>query len=199
MRRHSTRALAGFVLVVFLAGAADLTLSSRLSLARSLEAAFSLQGSAIAYRHHRTGSKGLIRPARLAGGALPLPGLAIAAQRRPSPLARGPLSESDVIKLLRGRVPAAQVGARARRQGIDFVVTETAEQQLRQAGADDELIRTLRQVQPQGLVWGPARQVASADHGFFDVSNLVTENGKHYLAFTGDDKHVRLASDAVGT
>ena len=110
----------------------------------------------------------------------------------------GALHEGDLIRLLKMHVSPADVGAQARRQHIDFVVTVSAEQELRQAGADDRLLQTLREIQPQGLVWGPPRRVVSSDHGLVDVSNLVTEGGKHYLAFTGDDKRVRLASDASG-
>lgn len=121
------------------------------------------------------------------------------AQRRPGPAARGPLNESDIVSLLKMHVSPAEVGAQARRQHIDFVVTASALQELRQAGADDALLQTLREIQPQGLIWGPPRRVAGTDHGLVDISNLVTEGGKHYLAFTGDDKRVRLASDASGT
>lgn len=114
--------------------------------------------------------------------------------------AASPLDESDVIKLLQSHIPAAQVGERARRQGIRFALTAAVEQQLREAGADSALLETLSQIQPRGLVWGPAKHVATAaEHGLVDVSDLVTENGKHYVVFTGDDKHVYLASDANGT
>jgi hypothetical protein len=121
------------------------------------------------------------------------------ASRRARPAAQAPLRENDLIKLLQSQTPRAQVQQRARSAGIDFVLTTDVEQQLRQAGADDSLLETLSQIQPRGLVWGPARHVATAAaHGLVDVSNLVTENGKHYLAFTGDDKHVYVASDATG-
>lgn len=114
--------------------------------------------------------------------------------------AASPLDESDILKMLESHVSAAQIGERARSRGIRFALTAAVEGQLRQAGADDTLLKTLSEIQPQGLVWGPARRVATAaEHGLVDVSNLVTETGKHYLAFTGDEKHVYVASDANGT
>ena len=119
-------------------------------------------------------------------------------QRRTLPPSQGYLTENDVARLLRAHVAPAEVGARARRQGIDFVLTASVQQELKSAGADNALLQTLRQIQPRGLVWGPARLVTKSAHGVYDVSNLVTEGGKHYLAFTGDDKRVRLASDAGG-
>lgn len=121
-----------------------------------------------------------------------------ASQRRQPPASQRDLNETDVASLLRAHVAPAEVGARARRQGIDFVLTAPVQQELKSAGADSELLQTLRQIQPRGLVWGPARLVAKSAHGVYDESNLVTEGGKHYLAFTGDDKRVRLASDASG-
>jgi hypothetical protein len=130
----------------------------------------------------------------LAAGVTPLH-----APQRGSSRATGPMNENDIVRLLQAHVPPAQVGQRSRGRGIDFTLTELVEQQLEQAGADVELLQTLIEIQPQGLVWGPARRVATSDHGLLDVSDLVTEGGKHYLAFTGDDKHVRLASDAGGT
>ena len=71
------------------------------------------------------------------------------AQRRPAQTNRGPLNESDVVGLLKMHVSPAEVGAQARRRHIDFVVTASALQELRQAGADDALLQTLREIQPQ--------------------------------------------------
>jgi formylglycine-generating enzyme required for sulfatase activity len=53
------------------------------------------------------------------------------------------------VKLLKGQVFPHRVGQRAREQGIDFEVTSAVERELRQAGASDELIATLREIAPK--------------------------------------------------
>jgi hypothetical protein len=53
------------------------------------------------------------------------------------------LTEQDVVKLLQGQVSPHRVGQRAREQGIDFQVTPQVDSELRRAGATDELIDTL--------------------------------------------------------
>jgi TonB family protein len=58
------------------------------------------------------------------------------------------LSKDDVVKLLKGQVSPHRVGQRAREQGIDFQITPEVERELRQAGATDDLIATLRQIAP---------------------------------------------------
>ena len=53
------------------------------------------------------------------------------------------LTKDDVVKLLQGQVSPHRVGQRAREQGIDFQVTPQVDTELRRAGATDELIDTL--------------------------------------------------------
>jgi formylglycine-generating enzyme required for sulfatase activity len=59
------------------------------------------------------------------------------------------LSKLDVVKLLKGQVSPHRVGQRAREQGIDFEVTPDVERELRQSGANNELIGTLRELAPK--------------------------------------------------
>lgn len=54
-----------------------------------------------------------------------------------------PLSEKEVIELLRGDVPSARIADLAKEKGIDFKVTSGIENELREAGATQELIDTL--------------------------------------------------------
>ncbi len=68
-----------------------------------------------------------------------------------SPLAIGqkthaPLTEGEVIRLLQAGVPPQHVGTLAQESGITFDVTPAVESDLRDAGADTELIATLREV-----------------------------------------------------
>jgi hypothetical protein len=58
------------------------------------------------------------------------------------------LSIDDVVKLLKGQVSPHRVAQRARQQGIDFEVTPEVEQELRRAGANDDLIAALHQLAP---------------------------------------------------
>jgi hypothetical protein len=71
-----------------------------------------------------------------------------------------PLSKDTVVKFLKGDVPAHRVAAIARERGIDFQVTADIESELRQAGATDELISTLREVAPK-----PAQIVVETSPG----------------------------------
>jgi hypothetical protein len=71
---------------------------------------------------------------------------------RKTPSAQSPrkgLSESDIVDLLENYVPPQRVAAVAREKGIDFAVSSRVEERLRKAGADDDLIRTLRELSPK--------------------------------------------------
>jgi len=61
-----------------------------------------------------------------------------------------PLSKADVVDLLKGDVPAARVGELARERGIDFQVTPANEDELRRAGANDDLLAIFRDLAPKG-------------------------------------------------
>jgi formylglycine-generating enzyme required for sulfatase activity len=71
-----------------------------------------------------------------------------------------PLSKDTVVKFLKGDVSPHRVAAIARERGIDFQVTADIESELRQAGATDELISTLREVAPK-----PAQIVVQTSPG----------------------------------
>jgi formylglycine-generating enzyme required for sulfatase activity len=71
-----------------------------------------------------------------------------------------PLSKDTVVKFLKGDVSPHRVAAIARERGIDFQVTADIESELRQAGATDELISTLREVAPK-----PAQIVVETSPG----------------------------------
>lgn len=71
---------------------------------------------------------------------------------RKTPSAQSPrkgLSESDIVDLLENYVPPQRVAAVAREKGIGFAVNSRVEERLRKAGADDALIRTLRELSPK--------------------------------------------------
>jgi len=68
------------------------------------------------------------------------------------------LTKQDVVDLLTGDVPSAEVAAAARKAGIGFPVTPDVEREIRAAGGTDDLIRTLRSISP---VAPPTPQAAS--------------------------------------
>ena len=62
--------------------------------------------------------------------------------------AKKPLLKDELIRLLKSFVPQNQIEELARQYGLSFEMNAEAENQLRGAGASDELIRVLRQISP---------------------------------------------------
>jgi DNA-binding beta-propeller fold protein YncE len=62
---------------------------------------------------------------------------------------RKPLSKDEVVELLKGGVSSGRVADIARDRGINFELTPEAEDDLRGAGATDELISTLQELAPK--------------------------------------------------
>ena len=74
------------------------------------------------------------------------PGTALSAERTT------PLSETEILELLRGGVPSARVAALVEEKGMDFVVTPETERRFRAAGATAPLIEALRKVSKRRTV-----------------------------------------------
>ena len=62
---------------------------------------------------------------------------------------RRPLLKDEVVELLKGGVSSRRVADIAHDRGINFELTPEAEDELRGAGATDELIRTLQELAPK--------------------------------------------------
>ena len=60
-----------------------------------------------------------------------------------------PLTKAQVADLLKSYDPPGRVAGFAQHRGIDFEWTPTIEAQMRQAGANDGLIQTLREIAPE--------------------------------------------------
>jgi PEGA domain/PDZ domain len=73
----------------------------------------------------------------------------LALQSFAAPESHKPLGEKEVVDLLVNDVPPPRVGELAKQFGISFQVTLSVEQRLRDAGATDALIETLRQLAPK--------------------------------------------------
>src|SRR5512146_3392707 len=69
--------------------------------------------------------------------------------------ARKPLTEAEVIDLLKNDVPSERVAALARQYGIAFEMNDQAEGALLVAGAGDDLLATLREIAPKPPVEPP--------------------------------------------
>lgn len=65
------------------------------------------------------------------------------------------LSKSDVIGLLKGEVAPERVAEIARQEGIGFEMTRATEKQLREAGADEDLLSVLRELAPKPAAASP--------------------------------------------
>jgi hypothetical protein len=76
-----------------------------------------------------------------------------------------PLSKNDVIELLEGDVPLARVAEVARSHGITFPMTRAAEKDLRDAGADDELVKVLRELAPKAPAEPPDSPTTNSGSG----------------------------------
>lgn len=59
------------------------------------------------------------------------------------------LTETDIVKLLKGFVAPDRVATLAKDRGISFQVTPEVERLLREAGANDNLVGTLKQLAPK--------------------------------------------------
>jgi len=59
------------------------------------------------------------------------------------------LTKESVLELLTGDVPPARVAAIVREQGVSFTLTQAVEDQIRQAGGNDELLKAIRELAPK--------------------------------------------------
>jgi hypothetical protein len=66
-----------------------------------------------------------------------------------------PLSQDQIVQLLRGAVTPARVAELARQRGIDFAVTPEIEQRLRKLGATDSLMARLKESAPKPVATVP--------------------------------------------
>jgi len=60
-----------------------------------------------------------------------------------------PLTKEAVLELLTGDVPPERVAAIVRERGVSFELTRAVEEQIRQAGGNDELLKVVREVAPK--------------------------------------------------
>ena len=86
-------------------------------------------------------------------GAMLIPGLvlcgALLYSRAMPQKSRGPLSKDEIIDLLKGGVTPVRVAGLVREFGVSFQLSPAIENELKSAGATDELFRALRDSAPK--------------------------------------------------
>jgi hypothetical protein len=105
---------------------------------------------------------------------------------------REPMTEVDVIQLLQGGVPPERVGTLARGSGIAFEITAGAERDLRHAGANDQLLETLRELQP-GTQKAKKEAVKTDNPGAATGILLITVDAPCKLSVDGESGDVLAA------
>jgi len=116
-----------------------------------------------------------------------------------------PLTETDVINLLKDEVPPSRVGETARERKIDFQITAETERKIRLAGGDGDLVRILRQLAAKGFGFlfvesePPGAQV-TLDGDLIGVTPLTQESvksGPHRLVVSRPSYHSRVLNVVV--
>jgi hypothetical protein len=110
-----------------------------------------------------------------------------------------PLTESEILHLLKGKIPASGLISRIHQDKISFAMTKPVIEQLKTAGATQPVLEALRDAQPVGLVWSRPAQFTLSEEAFVEVTPLVAEGGHDYLACTDDTRHVSLLTNAGGS
>jgi formylglycine-generating enzyme required for sulfatase activity len=92
-----------------------------------------------------------------------------------------PLSKDTVIRLLKGDVSPIHVADLAREHGIDFQMTPETERELRQAGADNNLVNVLRSLVAKTVPAEPKERAAVKPEG--RPAGTVRVNSKDGLKY----------------
>ena len=160
--------------------------------------------------------------------SLPLAGILLWAQQpRPQPAApsgqahREPLSEKEIVDLLKAGVTSTRVGVLARQYGVSFQLTPQTETHLRQAKASESLLKTLQEMTPKPPVSAPpappppvlvidanpgGAQVylddelmgTASKEGLLKISRVAPGEHKVRLSLAGYSEYVRTVNFGAG-
>ena len=114
--------------------------------------------------------------------------------------AQKPLTKAEILQLLEGEVPAARVAALARQHGINFPMTPANESELKQAGAAEELLQTLREIAPKPPA-APVLEILAVPGGaqvYVDDSPVARTSAEGHLrisTLTAGSHRVRLSAE----
>jgi hypothetical protein len=103
-----------------------------------------------------------------------------------------PLAKEDVLELLTGDVPPERVASIVREQGVSFKLDRAAEDQIRQAGGNDELLKAIRELAPKPPASPAGKAKPAAPPKPADPPVLLIEA-------TPGDAHVYIDDEPVGT
>jgi hypothetical protein len=97
-----------------------------------------------------------------------------------------PLTEGEIIRLLQGGVPSERVERLAREHGITFEVTPAVERDLSEAGANDQLLRTLREMTPSSGKAEPKNEPTKTDAPQAGGTLLIAVDAPCKVTLDGD-------------
>jgi tetratricopeptide (TPR) repeat protein len=100
-----------------------------------------------------------------------------------------PLTEKEVINLLKSKQPPAQTAAVIEQRGVDFEVDPGVEKKLRKANADDQFLRSVRYA-------GPMARAARAANP--NAPRVTPEEGREIIAVANEldpDRAIQMAQD----
>jgi tetratricopeptide (TPR) repeat protein len=103
--------------------------------------------------------------------------------------AQAPLTEKEVIGLLKSKQPPAQTVAVLEQRGVDFEINPDIEKKLRKAKADDQFLEAVRYV-------GPAARAARAANP--NAPRVTLEEGREIMAVGNEldpDRAIQMAQD----
>jgi hypothetical protein len=101
------------------------------------------------------------------------------------------LTKQDIIDLLTGDVPSAQVAQEARKAGISFQVTASVAKEIRDAGGTEDLVRVLRTLAPRAPA-APASNPRTAHPASPPVLMIESSPGQSQVYI--DDEPVGITS-----
>jgi hypothetical protein len=103
-----------------------------------------------------------------------------------------PLAKEAVLELLTGDVPPERVTGIVRERGVSFKLDQAAEDQIRQAGGNDELLKAIRELAPKPPASSAGKAKSPAPPKPAGPPVLLIEA-------TPGDAHVYIDDEPVGT
>src|SRR5579863_2181193 len=88
-----------------------------------------------------------------------------------------PLTKNQIMELVKAGMGSAQLAGKVKQVGIDFDPTEDYLKDLRQAGAQEVLVRALREIHPKPLTRDQVLQLVVGDVPSERAADLVKQHG----------------------
>jgi PEGA domain/PDZ domain len=104
-----------------------------------------------------------------------------------------PLTEAEVIDLLRNSVPSPRLQELVRKLGVSFQMTRDTERDLKDAGADEDLLSVLNEIAP-GATHAPSKPPAGSSNPPAALATLEIQSDPGSSAVYVDDEPVGTTS-----